>query len=284
MYGQQHAEQYELANQLGRHALDMNESNQQNFKLAKIAAKTLSRAQTTQTDAQLQTDAEKDIASVPKIYKTAKVIGTATAVVPATLARGETLGEGLQAGKAVLSEAGAGAKAFGEGAVAAKDLGGVEGIVGNTLSYAGGATEGAELFAKVGAKGVGALGAGIAIGQDFSNALDTGNIFEKKDSATGKVEKQSLGVDIGNVATIAAGGLDLLAAATGGLLAPLAAAANIAAATESTIANAYQESAEKKKDDADLPSATPPTTVAPPAFAQFGLLANQSFNPLDHVS
>ena len=284
-----HASQYQLANQLGRQSADINEAHQQGFDMKKLAFKTLSRQETTSRDADLKTDAEKDLASVPKIYKTGKALSqagyrTIAVAAPARIGGKGAVGAGFRAGKGVLTEAGEGSKVFGKGAVAAKDIGGVEGIVGNVLSTASGGGAGAEVFSKIGAKSVTALGAGIAVGSDIVNAFETGNIFDYRDSATGKVVKQSLGVDVGNIGTILAGGLDILAAFTGGALAPLAAAANIAIATESTIAGIKQDAAQKKEDEGEGPPTHAPPVVAPPAFAQYGILANQSHDPLKFIS
>jgi len=44
-----------------------------------------------------------------------------------------------------------------------------------------------------------------------------------------------------------------------------------------------QDNADKKEDEKDKPDATPPPQSAPAAFQQFGILANQSHNPLHHI-
>ena len=118
--------------------------------------------------------------------------------------------------------------------------------------------------------------------QDFDNLWNTGNIFNTKDAA-GNTVKQNLGQDIGNIATIGAGLLDVAAVFTGGALAPIAAAANVAAATTSTISSIDADEKEKSTDAKDAPPANPPPQIAPQGFSQFGILANRSHNPLEHI-
>ena len=159
--------------------------------------------------------------------------------------------------------------------------GGQQGIAARTLGgEAAGA--GAQLFGKVAGKAVGQIGTGIAVYEDVDNFFQTGNIFNSK-NADGSIQKNTLGEDIGNIATIGAGALDVLAAFTGGALAPIALAANIAAATESTVATEEADSAQEKTDESNPPPAKPPPPTAPAAFGQYGLLANQSHNPLNHI-
>jgi len=142
---------------------------------------------------------------------------------------GSAVKAGAKEAGQVISEAGEGTKLFGEGATAAKDLTGVEGLVAGALVKGGG-----ETFAKIGAKGLGAVGTGLAVYKDVDNFINTGNIFNEKD-ASGNVVKQNLGEDIGNVATIVGGALDVATAFTGGALAPVAAAVNLFAAADSAI-------------------------------------------------
>ena len=191
---------------------------------------------------------------------------------------GSAVKAGAQEAGQVISEAGEGTKLFGEGSIAVKDMSGLEGFVAGTLVKGGG-----ETFAKLGAKGLGAVGTGLAVYKDIDNLLDTGNMFTERDAA-GNVVKQNVGVDIGNIATIVGGALDVATAFTGGALAPLAAAVNIFAAVDSSIAGLQQDAAEKKADEKGMdPGAAPPNTT-PQAFAQYGILANQSHDPLNHIS
>jgi hypothetical protein len=266
-----------IANQLGQHAADMNEMRLQNFQ-----TKTLLYRQETKQDEGKRTsddesDATKDLAKVPIMAKTIKNVGMATALVPATLMRGGTLREGITGAKNFLDETGDTEKLFGEGAMAVEKMGGVEGIVAQALVKGGG-----ETFAKFGAKAVGDVGAGINIIGDFDNLLQTGNPFNSK-NADGSIKKATLGQDVGNVGTILAGGLDILAAFTGGALAPIAAAANIAVAAESTAADMIANAKQATLDSKDAPGPNAPLNIAPAAFSALGMLANQSHNPLDRI-
>jgi hypothetical protein len=277
-----HQQAFAIQSQLGQHALDMNEVRQANWKNSQTAFRTLKKLDTAKEDSDLKSDAESDAASVPKVLSTGKAFGEAGADVVSTLRAGGTYGQAASEGLRSLQAAGEGTKLFGEGAVAAKEAGGLEGVVGNILSVAGGGGEIAESFAKVGATGVGVASAGMATLQDIDNLWNTGNIFNTKD-AQGKTVKQNLGQDIGNLATIGAGVLDVAAVFTGGALAPVAAAANVAAATTSTIASIDADEKEKSTDAKDAPPAKPPPTIAPQGFTQYGILANRSHNPLEHI-
>lgn len=266
-----------VANQLGQHSADMNEMRLTNFE-----EKTLLYRQETKQDESKRSmdddkDATEDIAKVPVVAKTIKNVGMAGAVVPATLMRGGTLREGVAGAKNFLDETGDAEKLFGKGSMAVSEMGGVEGIVATALSKGGG-----ETFAKLGAKGVGNIGAAIDVVGDIDNMWQTGNPFNSK-NADGTIKKATLGQDVGNVGTILAGALDVAAAFTGGALAPVAAAANIAVAAESTAADMAADAKQASTDSKDAPGAKPPPPKAPPAFASLGFLANQSHNPLDRI-
>ena len=277
-----HAQAFAEQNQLSQHAYDMNEVRQANWKNSKTAFRTLQKLDTGKEDSDLKSDAESSAASVPKIGTAVKGVGGAGAEVVSTLRGGGTVGQAASEGLRTLSAAGEGTKLFGEGAVAAKEAGGLEGIVGNVLSVAGGGGEIAEGFAKVGATGIGVASAGMATLTDIDNLWNTGNMFNTKD-AQGNTVKQNLGQDIGNIATIGAGLLDVAAVFTGGALAPIAAAANVAAATTSTLSSIDADEKEKSTDAKDAPPSKPPPQVAPQGFSQFGILANRSHNPLEHI-
>jgi len=307
-----HAAAFALANQLGQHAADVNELMLNGWKTQSLAFKNLDHNEQDKIDADVKTDVESDITKVDKVYSTGKALagaagafsrGTARGLQQAAAARGglsageATLGSGkvltnltaadvgtsvARGGRgalASLAESGKAAKLFGEGATAAKDLTGVEGIAAAGILKAGGG----EAFAKIGAKGLGAVGTGLAAYQDIDNFVETGNIFNTKDAA-GNVVKQNLGVDIGNVATLVGGALDVAAAFTGGALAPVAAAVNLFAAVDSTIAGVEQDKQEKAQDEKDVKPGAAPAAVAPQAFAQYGILANQAHNPLNHIN
>ena len=45
-----------------------------------------------------------------------------------------------------------------------------------------------------------------------------------------------------------------------------------------------QDKQEKATDEKDVKPGAAPASVAPQAFAQFGILANQAHNPLNHIN
>ena len=284
LYG--HSQATMISNQLGQQALDMNERKLGDWQTKTIAYRQLNSQDQTRQKSDIKDEAEQDIVAVPKVAKTVGTVASAGKAAYVGVSRGIAQGQtaaalaqrGARGAGAVLSEAGQSSKLFGEGSVALKDVTGVEGIVGRTLADAGGG----ELFGKIAGKGVGEIGAGVDAISDISDFVQTGNIFNSK-NADGSIQKNTLGEDVGNIATIAGGILDVAAAFTGGALAPLAAAVNIAAATESSAATFAADQAQKKTDNSDPPSANPPPPSAPPAFAQLGLLSNVSHNPLDHI-
>jgi len=306
---------FQIQTQLGQHALDVNEARLGDFDDKTILYNQLNNAEKDKVSSDEKDTVESDVVKVPAIYQTGSAIkgaagafsrGTARGLqaaareggVPAEDAIlgsgkvlknigmrdvGSALARGARGAKASLagSQAAQGTKLFGEGATDIKELGGFEGIAARTFAgEAAGA--GAEIFGKVAGKAVGQIGTAIAVTDDFENFMATGNIFNSK-NADGTVQKQTLGQDIGNIGTIFAGGLDVLAAFTGGALAPLALAANVAVAAESTIADTEADQAQEKTDESNPPPAKPPPPTAPPAFAQYGMLANQSHNPLNHI-
>ena len=266
-----------IANQLSQHSADMNEMRLTNFETKTLLYKNEVKQDEGKRTSDDEKEATEDIAKVPVMAKTIKNVGMATAVVPATLMRGGTLREGVSGAKNFLDETGDTEKLFGAGGMAVKDMSGIEGIVGSALVKGGG-----EAFAKFGAKAVGDVGVGINVVGDIDNFVQTGNIFNSK-NADGSIKKATIGQDVGNIGTIVAGGLDIAAAFTGGALAPLAAAANIAVAAESTTADMMADSAQAKTDSKDSPGPNPPAPTAPQAFAQLGMVANQSHNPLDRI-
>lgn len=310
-----HSDGFMIQNQLGRQSLDLNEAKLENFNAKTILYNQLNNAEKAKVSADEQKTVESDVVKVPAVYKTGKALKEAGGAFGRGATRGlqqSARAAGVPAEEAVMgtgnvlknvgvsdigsalarggrgavkslaqSDAAQGTKLFGEGATDIKELGGFEGIAARTFAgEAAGA--GAELFGKVVGKGIGQIGTAIAVTDDFENFMSTGNIFNTK-NADGTIQKQTLGQDVGNIATIAAGGLDILAAFTGGALAPIALAANVAAATESTIADTEADQKQESTDEKNPPSATPPPQSAPAAFAQYGLLANVSHNPLNHI-
>jgi len=316
-----HSDAFAIQNQLGRQSLDLNEAKLENFNVKTILYNQLNNAEKAKVQADEKDTVESDVVKVPAVYKTAKALKEAGGAFGRGATRGlqqSARAAGVPAEEAVMgtgnvlknvgvtdigsalarggrgavkslaqSDAAQGTKLFAtklfgeEGVTDIKELGGFEGIAART--FAGEAAgPGAELFGKVVGKGIGQIGTGIAVTDDVENFLATGNIFNTK-NADGTIQKQTIGQDVGNIATIAAGGLDLLAAFTGGALAPIALAANVAAATESTIADTEADQKQESTDEKNPPSANPPPQSAPAAFAQYGLLANVSHNPLNHI-
>jgi hypothetical protein len=316
-----HAQAFAVANQMGQHAADVNELMSNGWKTQSLAFKTLDHQEQDKVDGDVKKDFETDITKVDKVYGTGRAVSGAAGAfgrgftrslqqTAAGLGKGEqvtaeaallgsgkvftsagvsgtaqAIARGGRGALATLTEAGQGSKLFAterfgaEGVTAAKDLTGVEGIAAAGILKAGGG----EAFAKIGAKGLSAVGTGIAAYQDIDNLVETGNIFNTRDAA-GNVVKQNLGVDVGNVATLVGGALDVAAAFTGGALAPIAAAVNLFAAVDSTVAGVEQDKAEKKQDETDMKPGAAPAAIAPQAFAQFGILANQAHNPLNHIN
>ena len=284
-----HTEATQISNQLGQQSLDMNEGNLNTWKLNTLLHHQQTNADKGKSTQDTRDDVTEDVVKVPVVAKTTITTAKAARAFGVGGYRGvtqaETVGGAVKGGVGrafngayqQLEQGGKGSKLFGEGSVAVKDMEGVEGIIGAGLVKGGG-----ELFAKVAAKGVGAVGLGIQTIGDVENLKETGSIFNTKGS-DGKIVKGTTAQDVGNVSTLIAGGLDVAAAATGGFLAPLAAAANIFAAVESTIANEKADAKRKKTDTTDAPSTKPPPSINTAAFGQLGLVANVSHNPLDHI-
>jgi len=275
----------QTANSLSRQVLDMNEAKYTNWKLASMSYKNLNAAEASKRSTDEEKEATGDIAAMPKVVSTTVTFARAGKAGVMAGYHGATAGESIAAAGKTLTRAGGEAEFAGKAA----DMGGVEGIVGGAvksafgkgLSEAGDAA--AETFAKGIGKSVGLAGAGITTVTDIVDLAQTGSIFDTK-GADGKVEKGTTAQDIGNIMNIAGGVLDVAAAFTGGALAPVAAAVNIAAATESTIANEEKDEKDTETDAKDPPSPKAPPQTNPVAFQQLGLLANQSHNPLNHIN
>jgi len=284
-----HSQATQITNQLGQHALDMNEANLNNWTDKTLLYQQKSGQDKTNAAADVRSEAEKSIVEAPIVAKTTATTLKAGRAFGVGAYRGisqaegvadsvKGVGRGFTGAYQTLKAAGKGTKLFGEGSVAVKDMTGVEGIVGKNFLSAGGG----EAFAKVAGKSAGLLGAAITVGGDMDNLFETGNLFNSK-NADGSVKKATLGEDVGNVASLVAGGLDVLAAFTGGALAPVAAAANIASTGLSVYEEHKADEATKKQDDNNVPPSKPPTTVAPPVFAQLGLQSNMNHDPLSHI-
>lgn len=278
----------QVSNQLSRQALDRNEAALTNWKANTIAYRQLNSQEQSKRTGDDEKDATQDIAAAPHLIKTVSTLGRAAKGGTMAAYHGATAGESVAAAGKTLSRAG-GEATLGRGSqVAAGEMGGIEGIIGGGIKSSFGKDLGetadiaAEGFAKTGAKIVGNVGMAIDAVGDIDNFIQTGNIFNSK-NADGSIHKNTIGEDVGNIATIGAGILDIAAAFTGGALAPLAAAANIAAAAESTTATMAADAKDASTDAKDPPKPNAPAPHAPPAFAQLGMVANQNHNPLDHI-
>lgn len=278
----------QIANQLGNQALDLNEARLTNWKTTTLLFNQKNNTDQQNEKEDVKTEAEEDIVKVPSVAKVSQIAGRSARAFGVGAYRGMSQGEGAinsiaRGGRGMTAELTRGgeqmgAKLFGEGATAVKEMTGIEGIVGKNLLAAGGG----EVFAKVAGKSVAGLGLGITAVGDMENFFQTGNIFSSKND-DGTTKEATTGEKIGNVASLVAGGLDVLAAFTGGALAPVAAVANIAAATESTIAQHDADEKEKETDAQDAPTTKPPPTLVAQGFTQLGLQASQSHNPLNHI-
>lgn len=275
----------QTANNLSRHTLDMNEARLTQWETKTIAYNNLNRAEQGKRTGDEEKEATEDIVAMPKVATTTVTLARAGKAGAMAGYHGASVGEAFGAAKKTLSRAGGEAQFAGK----AEDMGGVEGIVGGGVRRAFGKELGAtaevaaEGFSKAVGKSAGLVGAGITAVTDVSDLLQTGSIFDTK-NADGTIQKGTDAQDLGNILNIGGGILDVMAAFTGGALAPIAAAVNIAAATESTVANEEADSKQASTDAKNPPSKTPPPQIAGAAFQQLGLVANQSHNPLAHIN
>tara|TARA_R110002012_G_scaffold826_3_gene3677 strand:+ start:1789 stop:2847 length:1059 start_codon:yes stop_codon:yes gene_type:complete len=168
-------------------------------------------------------------------------------------------------------------------------LQGVEGIAQKAIRVAGGG----EPLAMVAGKAAGAAGGIISGVGQISSLLESDGktAFDRTDSATGQLVRESGATEASGFLNEAGAAADILAAGTGGLLVPVAAALNLAGAITGVIG----EFKDQKSDDASVgigadgkPMAgTKPKQAGEPiseAFTGLGFVGNQSHNPLDHIS
>ena len=275
----------QTANSLSHHTLDMNEARLNTWETKTIAYNSLNRAEQGKRTGDEEREATEDIVAMPKVAKTTVTLARAGKAGAMAGYHGATAAESVAAAGKTLSRAGGEAQFAGKAA----DMGGVEGIVGGAVRSAFGKNlssageVAAEGFGKAVGKSAGLAGAGITAVTDVSDLLQTGSIFDTK-NADGTIQKGTTAQDVGNILNIAGGAMDVLAAFTGGAFAPIAAAVNIAAATESTIANEEADSKEASTDAKNPPSKSPPPPIQGAAFQQLGLVGNQSHNPLAHIN
>jgi hypothetical protein len=130
----------------------------------------------------------------------------------------------------------------------------------------------------VAGKALGSIGAIAGAGSDLDSLIQQGNPF--RSVSTGKLESKT---DIwGNLLTIGGGVLDVAAAFTGGALAPIAAAVNVAAAATSTAGEVKDEEAAKAAIGSK-PKGPLPTAHIAPEFATLGFVANQAHDPTKQI-
>jgi len=209
-------------------------------------------------------------------------------------ARGLTEGAGIarSAGRGFV----AGGKGFlegaseagGEGITFGEKLSGAEGIAQKLVTSAG-AGEGAGFVA---GKVAGAAGGIIAGGEQIDSLIESGG-----KSAFTRVNAQGQRVAMSGTdkaaefLSEAGAGADILAAASGGLFVPVAAALNLAGAVTGAVGAIEDEKTDDKniglKADGTTDATKAPKLSAGPvseAFTGLGFIGSQSHNPLSHIS
>ena len=203
----------------------------------------------------------------------------------------ELAGEGTRATGAVLSGAAKGfiagaAETGGEGA----GVTGAGAIVKGVITKIGG--EGAETFGELAGRATGAAGGIIAAGDQIDSLIESGgkSMFTRVNAQGQRVAMS--GTDkASEILNEVGAGADVLAASTGGLLVPVAAALNLAGAITGVIGNYLDEKADDKniglKADGTTDASKAPKLAAQPigeAFTGLGFVGNMSHNPLDHIA
>lgn len=203
----------------------------------------------------------------------------------------ELAGEGTRATGAVLSGA---AKGFITGAAETGGEGeGVTGtgaIVKGVITKIGG--EAAESFGELAGRATGAAGGIIAAGDQIDSLIESGgkSMFTRVNAQGQRVAMS--GTDKASEFLNEAGAVaDVVAASTGGLFVPVAAALNLAGAVTGVIGNYMDEKADDKniglKPDGTTDATKAPKLAAQPigeAFTGLGFVGNMSHNPLDHIA
>ena len=197
----------------------------------------------------------------------------------ATLAGARGAASGFVRG---LSEAGGEAQTFGQ------ELTGAEGITQKVITGLGGG----ETLGFVAGKAAGAAGGIIAAGQQIDSLIESGgkSMFTRVNAQGQRVAMS--GTDKASEILNEAGAVaDVVAAGTGGLLVPVAAALNLAGAVTGVIGSYLDEKADDKniglKADGTTDASKAPKLAAQPvgeAFTGLGFVGNMSHNPLDHIS
>tara|TARA_R110000796_G_scaffold157650_2_gene274334 strand:+ start:188 stop:1252 length:1065 start_codon:yes stop_codon:yes gene_type:complete len=184
-----------------------------------------------------------------------------------------------------LDATGGAAKTFGE----LSELGGLsgtEGIVQKSILKLGGK----EGLGFVAAKASGTIGGIMDVGKQFDSLIDSGgkSAFTRTDGQGNQVELSTTD-KWGEGLTEAGSVLDVVAGFTGGWLAPLAAAVNLAGQATEAVGSIEDEKADNKaagigKDGKAGPA--PPEAGAPvsEAFTSLGFVGNVNHNPMAHIS
>lgn len=197
-----------------------------------------------------------------------------------------SLGRGLIGGAMGFLEGAA--KEGGEGAAFGSKLEGAEGIAQKVVTTAG-AGEGAGFIA---GKAAGAAGGLIAGGEQIDSLIESnGKSAFTRVNAQGQRVAMS-GTDRAAEYLSEAGAVsDLIAAGSGGLFVPVAAALNLAGAVTGAIGAIEDEKTDDKniglKADGTTDATKAPKLSAAPiseAFTGLGFIGNQSHDPLSHIS
>jgi hypothetical protein len=224
--------------------------------------------------------------------------GLSEAAQTSFLAESSSVAEGTEEGAGVVRSAGSalvgGAKGFITGAAEAGGEGGgvtgVGAIVKGTITKIGG--EGAETLGEVAGRAAGAVGGLIAGGEQIDSLIESGgkSAFTRVNAQGQRVAMS--GVDKASEFLNEAGGVaDVIAASTGGLLVPVAAALNLAGAITGIIGEYKDEKADDKQiglnADGTTDASKAPKLSAPPqteAFTGLGFVGNMTHNPLAHIA
>jgi hypothetical protein len=145
---------------------------------------------------------------------------------------------------------------------------------------------------EVAGRAAGAAGGLIAGGEQIDSLIESGgkSAFTRVNAQGQRVAMS--GVDKASEFLNEAGGVaDVIAASTGGILVPVAAALNLAGAITGVIGNYEDEKTDDKniglKADGTTDASKAPKLSAPPkteAFTGLGFVGNMSHNPLAHIA
>ncbi len=209
--------------------------------------------------------------------------GAALTTGAETAKTGLSVAQGAATGfKAGLSSVGGAATAFGD------TLQGVEGIVQKGLVKFGGG----EGLGFIAGKAAGAAGGLITAGEQIDSLIESGgkSAFTRVNDQGQRVAMS--GMDKASEFLNEAGAFaDVAAAATGGLLVPVAAALNLAGAVTGVIGGYQDEKSDDKalglNADGSVDASKAPKLSAPiqtEAFTGLGFVGNMTHNPLAHIA